>query len=183
MNENDGQIDNDGPGGLAHGAALSQPRVISASDTFFAKFVVAPVLLFGAVVLILVTLRDQARAHEPAISWLGIAVYLASIGVFVWQFWPLVRVKCVALSKTSLHVSNFLREIVVPLSDISGVWEIEGTAYRVCIEFKSETPLGRQIRFSPKGLSPPHPHPIVAELRAAVAQSASMLRPLEGSPL
>ena len=96
---------------------------------------------------------------------------MASIGVFAWHVWPLARLKRVALSKTSLHVSNFLREIVVPLSDISGVSEIEGTAYRVCIYFKSETPFGHQIRFSPKGLSPPRPHPIVAELRGAVAHA------------
>jgi hypothetical protein len=70
-------------------------------------------------------------------------------------------------------VSNFVRKIEVPLSDISSVGEIEGTAYRVIIEFKRDTAFGRRIRFSPQGLSPPHPHPIVAELRAAVAAATS----------
>jgi len=172
VSENDGQIDNDGPGGLSHGAALPQPRLFSAGDTFFAKFVFSPVVLFGTVVLVLLTLRDRPRAHEPGI-WLWIAFYLAFAGIFMWNVWQLARLKRVALSKTSLHVSNFLREIVVPLNDINTIWEIEGTAYRVCIEFKSKTPFGRQIRFSPKGLSPPRPHPIVAELRAAVAQSGT----------
>jgi hypothetical protein len=148
VTKNDAQRDNDTPRGLARGAALSQPRVISAGDTFFAKFVFSPVLLSGAVVLVIVTLRDRAHAHEHAISWWGIAFYWACIGLFVSMVWPLARMKRVALSKTSLHVSNFLREIVVPLNDISTVREIEGTAYRVCIEFKSETPFGRQIRFS-----------------------------------
>jgi hypothetical protein len=46
----------------------------------------------------------------------------------------------VALTETSLHVSNFLREIVVPLNEINSVEAVEGMFYRVVIEFKSETP-------------------------------------------
>ena len=83
--------------------------------------------------------------------------------------WWLARAKRVALSETSLHVSNFLREIVVPLNEVNSVNAIEGMFYRVVIEFKSETQFGRRIYFSPKGLSPPRPHPILAELRATIA--------------
>ena len=60
---------------------------------------------------------------------------------------------------------------MVPLNDISSVGEIEGWAYRVSLQFKKETPFGRQILFSPKGSRFPRPHPIIAELRAAVTNA------------
>jgi len=147
------------------GAATSGPRVISGADTFFAKFVITSAFLIGGGLMVWAVLRSFA-AHDHLKSVGG----LAAIATLPGTIWPLARLKRVALSERSLHVSNFLREIEVPLSDVSSVEEIDGAAYRVVIAFKRDTPFGRQIRFSPQGLWPPHPHPIIAELRAAVAR-------------
>ena len=119
--------------------------------------------------MVAMTVQALARAHELGGMVAGIVVAcLACIAMSVATVWPVARLKRVAMSETSLHVSNFRREIAVPLNDISSVGEIEGPPYRVCIQLKKETPFGRQIFFSPKGGSSPRPHPIVAELRAAV---------------
>ena len=156
MNENDGQ-------------GANKARVISAGDTFVAKVVISSAFLFMAVVLVALALRPLTSAHGLGISPLRIVERLALLGMAMWVVWSLVPLKRVALSETSLHVSNYLREIVVPLSDVNSVTEIEGRAYRVVIEFKRRTRFGRRIRFSPIGWTPPSPHPIVAELRAAIA--------------
>ena len=150
------------------GSATFEPRVISAGDTFFAKFIIAPTFLMLGVLLLRAALRDLA-AHKILTS-VGDFALLATLPGAIW---PLARMKRVALTRTSLLVSNFLKEIEVPLRDVSNVGEIEGPAYRVFIEFKTDTPFGPQIRFSPPGWSPPRPHPVVAELRAAVAGATS----------
>ena len=147
------------------GAATSKPRVISAGDTFFVKYVVSSAFLLGAILLVWTALRDWG-AHAIDFSSVSSLLLIPPSLLIVWS---LGRLKRVALSETSLYVSNFLREIEVPLTDVSGIGEIEGRGYRVVIEFKRDTAFGRQIRFSPQGLSPPHPHPVVAELRAALA--------------
>lgn len=150
------------------GAVTAGPRVISAGDTFFAKLIIAPAFLICGGVLLWTAVRSFA-ANEILKS-VGDLALLAMLPGTIWPLFPLKRV---ALSKTSLYVSNFLREIEVPLSDVSSVEEIEGTAYRVVIVFKRDTAFGRQIRFSPQGLAPPHPHPVIAELRAAVVAATS----------
>jgi len=57
-------------------------------------------------------------------------------------------------------------------SSLAEVGSIDGskerTGYEVVVRFKRETPFGSQIVFRPRGLRSSHPHPIVAELRAAV---------------
>ena len=83
--------------------------------------------------------------------------------LFRW-FIPLKRV---ILSDTSLHVSNFLREVVVPLRDVESVHQREGTETVIIVGFARRTAFGRRIVFSGIGWKPPQPHPIVAELRAA----------------
>lgn len=172
MSAEDRRRDKDTPGGRAPEAARSEPRVISAGDTFFCKFVVSSLFLVGAAVMVAVTLQALAHAHELGGIVAAIVVScLSCIGMAMTTIWSVARLKRVAMSETALHVSNFLREIVVPLNDISSVGEIEGWNYRVCIQFQNETPFGRQIRFSPKGFSFPRPHPIVAELRAAVTHA------------
>ncbi len=82
--------------------------------------------------------------------------------------WRCATMKRVVLTRRHVAGSNFLREIEVPLSDVAGIEEIDGKAYRVVIRFVRETAFGRRISFSPIGMSHPRPHPIIAELQAAV---------------
>jgi len=97
------------------------------------------------------------------------------------RFVPLKRV---ILSDTSLHVSNFLREVVVPLRDVESVNQREGTESLVIVRFARRTAFGRRIVFSGIGWKPPQPHPIVAELRAVVtaAKATSSARDGQAGP-
>ena len=68
-------------------------------------------------------------------------------------------------------MSNFRREIVVPLGDVANIEFVEAGIGRVVITFTRDTTFGRRIIFIPIGWFPGKPHPIMAELRAAVARA------------
>ena len=102
--------------------AMSGPRVISAPDTFFAKVVLSAVLLIGVAWLVWAIRREVVDPGPDGVSAQTIATRLFGI---VWATWILFRwfipLKRVILSDTSLHVSNFLREVIVPLRDVESV--------------------------------------------------------------
>jgi uncharacterized membrane protein len=152
-------------------------RRISAGDTAFAKFFVSAVFLGFVVALTVLLISATKRLVSRPDDLTGIVFdiirALAGIGMGLMVVWLCARLKRVALSDTSLHVSNFAREIVVPLSDVESVDQVSGIAYRVVVRFARATPFGRQINFSPIGLREVRPHPILAELRTAVTGAKS----------
>jgi hypothetical protein len=84
--------------------------------------------------------------------------------------------KKVSLGEGSLRVSNFWREIEVPLSEVESVeavgyglirWTLPG----IVVELKAPSAFGRRIRFIP-GL---HHEGVVAELRRAAEQNRPSL--------
>jgi len=150
--------------------AMSGPRVISAPDTFFAKVVVSAGLLIGIAWLVWAIRWEVVHPGPHGVSAQTIASFLLGIG---WATWLLFRwsipLKRVIVSETSLHVSNFLHEVVVPLRDVDSVHQREGTETVVIVQFARKTAFGRRIMFSGIGWKPPQPHPIVGELRAVIA--------------
>jgi hypothetical protein len=126
-------------------------RVLSSSNTLFFKVVPTIVILAVA-------------AHV----WPSAAALTALIFP-VWWAWVAAKFKRVALDDTSLHVSNFVHEIVVPFHDVDRVSERLRPLRAVVLEFTQDTRFGRRIEFSPLGFShPPPPHPFVLELENAV---------------
>ena len=101
-----------------------------------------------------------------SIASMAMCVAMAIIGIRSGR-----RLKRVALTDTALHVSNFWREIAVPLGDVEAVDHDDSGLGRVVITFARDTAFARRIEFSPIGFFPPTPHPIIAELRAAVASA------------
>ena len=99
----------------------------------------------------------------------GIAIFLV-----VLQGLPLKRVR---MDDESLYISNYLREIRMPLSGMAHVSELLGwrQGNRVTITFRNDTPFGRTITFMPP-ISWAHSSwtgrgtfdPIVGELRAHI---------------
>jgi hypothetical protein len=130
-------------------------RVLSSSNTLFTK-VVTPLILLG----------------DAALIWhwsRGIPVGLIMLAIPTWWVWTAVKFKRVALDESSLHVSNFVHEIVVPLHEVDRVRERLQPLRAVVLHLKHDTRFGRRIEFSPLGLShPPPPHPFVLELETAV---------------
>ena len=149
---------------------MSGPRVISAPDTFFAKVVLSAGLLIGVAWLGWAIRREVMHPGPDGVSASTIGNYLFGIVGATWfLFRWFIPLKRVILSDTSLHVSNFLREVVVPLRDVESVHQRKGTETVIIVRFVRRTAFGRRIVFSGIGWKPPQPHPIVAELRAVVA--------------
>jgi hypothetical protein len=157
---------------------MTASRRISAAQTAFFKFVLPGAFLVGigwTVVMFerLLALRDRwdrvgtggTGGFRMTIALLVMCVAMAIIGIRSGGR----LLKRVALTDTALHVSNFWREIAIPLGDVEAVDHAGGGFGRVVITFARDTAFGRRIEFSPIGLFPPTPHPIIAELRAAVA--------------
>ena len=140
------------------------------------KFVLSGVFLAMLLAVAGATARlVTVAATRPLTPPLGpglIALQLAGCLAAAATAWSRVRsgaeLKRVAFSESSLRVSNFRREIIVPVSDVDVVDQHETQSGRVVIRLTRDTEFGRRIIFSPIGLFPPRPHPIIAELRAAV---------------
>jgi hypothetical protein len=153
---------------------VNPPRVISGRDTAFAKLVIPASVLaaIGYIGWAAVRYLGSPEGRAGGGLQLGLLVGLVAITIPALPLaWMCLRMKRVTLGQTTLRVSNHLREIEVPLREVERVDQILGNASRVVVRFTHNTTFGRAIHFSPIGLTPPTPHPIVAELRAAVAEA------------
>jgi hypothetical protein len=156
-----------GPAGMNARAGSSSdvaamPRRLSSAQTFFTK-IVFPVLWivgFGTVTLFL---RCPTATKVPFLAvWM-----LGSVLIYQWC----VRLKRVSIDDSFLYVSNYLREVRVPLRDVVAVGENRWVnSHPVTITLRSVTEFGDRIVFMPKvrpfGLW--SSHPVVAAIREAV---------------
>jgi len=86
--------------------------------------------------------------------------------VFIW--WQSSRYKVVHVDRDFLYVSNYLKEIVIPLSEISNVTESRFiNAHPVTIHLSSPSEFGNKIVFMPtvRMFSMFSSHPVVAEIK------------------
>jgi hypothetical protein len=162
-----------GGGKAVDTAAVGRRRPLSSGRTFVTKVVLPTVWLAGfavATVLLLKTpgLTDPDRSLlPPEMKWL----FLGGIMLGAWfLYWHCVRLKRVEIDEQWLYVSNFLREIRIPLGDIEEVTENRWVSTRpITVEFRRETEFGSSIIFMPR----PRwwkfwqAHPVVGELEAA----------------
>jgi len=154
-------------------------RTLSSDQTFGAKFVVPVVviLVFDVAALALWwdpnewPMMGALHASSDPIRWVfavvGIVLTLGSL----WFGAPL---KMVRIDDEALYLSNYRREIRVPLAELESVggtnWSISQV---VTLGFRSETAFGRTIVFMPKlrWLSIGEP-PVVGELQAIIGMSS-----------
>jgi hypothetical protein len=97
-----------------------------------------------------------------------------------------VGLKRVRRDATHLYISNFLREIAVPLNQIVDVTENSMSSFNpVTVHFRSATEFGQRIKFIPiVRFLPGRPHPVVAELKRLAGiegQDAQLGAPADGS--
>jgi hypothetical protein len=99
------------------------------------------------------------------VKWLFLATWIAGTACILWVCAALKRVR---VDARSLYLSNYLREITVPLTMIAEVtedWWIN--PHRVTVHFRTTTEFGQRITFMPTtrffGLW--SSHPVVAELK------------------
>jgi hypothetical protein len=148
------------------------PRVLSASHTPLLKFGLPPVGLWLAARVAFGWVKYN-QTHEQAQS-LAAAVVAATVVIMPLLSWSYARLKRVALTEDALHVSNFRREIVVPVRDVDRVRQPLLSRDLIVVDLARDTDFGRRIVFQPKGMYPGlffWTHPIVDRLRDAVADA------------
>jgi hypothetical protein len=111
--------------------------------------------------------RFGHRPPTPEMKWIFLAIFLVgSVVIYAWG----LRLMRVVMTDSELRISNYRREIVVPLSDIDQVTENRWVSiHPVTPQFVRRTDFGHRIVFMPKArpFALFSSHPIVAELRAA----------------
>jgi len=145
-------------------------RRISGEWAYFEKWVGLPLFGGGAVLLIVQDIRHIDEESNPA-ALLFVAVWLVGASFACWYSW---RLKHVSVDEYSLFVTNYLKEIKLPLSSVERVTYFGlGNIRLVTIHLREPSAFGAKITFSPPyhsffGLSEP---PVVGELRKLARES------------
>jgi hypothetical protein len=144
-------------------------RVISAAHTPLIKFVMPLAVLSGT--LSLAETGASMLSSDVPIPPAGAALAAVVVALFAWESWAWLGVKRVALGDGVLHVSNYRREIVVPLRDVDRISQRFWHGRLVNIHLARDCEFGRRIDFLPKRVLRWlfWTHPIVDRLRDAVA--------------
>jgi hypothetical protein len=143
---------------------------LSSRLTFITKtvFPACWILGFGAIAALFWT----SRSLPAETGWLFLAAWTAGALSFWWWCIPLKKVR---VNGGDLYVSNFQKEIVVPLNFIESVSENRWVnVHPVTVHFRGDTEFGRKISFMPKArvMFFWSSHPVVDELRRMVAVAA-----------
>lgn len=149
-------------------------RTISSAQTFLIK-VILPVVWIGgfsaATIFLFAGGSGERGAPDPSLKWTFLLVTLLGTALFYWSCIPLKRVE---LDDSALYVSNYRTDITVPLRDVESITENRWiNVHPVTIHLVRDTEFGSRIVFMPtrRWFAFFSSHPIVAELRAAVARS------------
>jgi hypothetical protein len=97
-----------------------------------------------------------------------------TLATSAFVYWFGVRLKRVEFDGESLFISNYLKEIVVPIQDVESVSERGlDTWTLVTLTFGSTTEFGRRVVFRPtqRWVNRWAPHPVVDELLAAATRA------------
>jgi hypothetical protein len=107
--------------------------------------------------------RDNAAATEW-MKWQFLAMWIVGSG-FIW--WGCARLKKVRTDGSAIYVSNYLKEVRIPLEAIRSVTENRWiNIHPVTIHFRYVTPFGNRIVFMPTvRFFSWRSHPVVSELR------------------
>ena len=106
-----------------------------------------------------------AQGPDAPPKWLFLFIWLAG-SAFI--YWGCVRLKEVSVDTEFLYVSNYIKEITIPLSEIFDVTEnLWLNIHPVTIHLKSPSEFGAKIVFMPtvRFFSLFSSHPVVSELK------------------
>jgi len=129
-------------------------RTLSASETFFAKFIFPTIWIVGFGLGTIAVTRSPVRSPEPTlfgapIGWCFPIFWLAGSIFLTWTCFPLKRVR---LDGDALLISNYVQEIRVPLADVTGVTENRFVNPRtISVTFRTPTAFGQRVMFIPRG--------------------------------
>jgi hypothetical protein len=156
----------------------SSATLLSSRETFIMK-VLFPIVWIGAFTAATVGLflspdswhSAQGGAVDPETKWTFLTITIVG-GVFIW--WACIRLKRVRMDDHALYISNYAKEIVVPLANVAEVTENRWiNIHPVTVVFHAETEFGSRIVFMPKvrWFAFWSSHPVVDDIRRAVARA------------
>src|SRR5262245_38818571 len=129
--------------------AARPPRVISSPVTPLMKFGVPPLLLWEVAAGVLGVVRVSRSGVVVTPS--AIALMASVLVLTLWVTWFWIGLKRVAVTETDLHISNYRREIAVPLRDVDRVAQRRLAVNAVVVYLARDTEFGRRVAFYPKG--------------------------------
>jgi hypothetical protein len=146
---------------------------ISSAMTVLYKFVLplSWFLGFGILSMSLWLGELHSRNGEPPTEAMRLIIPFAWLLCGVWLFWLTLRLKRVRIDAHHIYVSNYLREISVPINKIADVAENRLlNIHPVTVRFLSSTDFGNEITFMPKTRwMSQRAHSIVAQLKQLAA--------------
>jgi hypothetical protein len=149
-------------------------RRLSSALTFFWKFVF-PVIWVAGIVAVAqsVFFVTPGKPPDPDLESLKLTFVLASLVVAPVFLWFAAGLKRVRRAGADLLVSNYWRELRIPVAEIKQVrqsWAV--MPWRVVIEMRAPTELGQTFAFVPRvrdgfrERARGGRHPVVEEIRA-----------------
>jgi hypothetical protein len=147
---------------MTAGTSDAALRTISSGLTFFMKIIFPAGWIAVFRVGTLLLWIDPDAAIE--MRWQFLAALIAGSAIILWFCKGLKRIR---VDDQALYVSNYRREIRIPLDMIVDVSENRWVnTHPVTVHLRDSTAFGNEITFMPSGLFWPFSsHPIVEELK------------------
>ena len=153
-------------------------RSISSPLTFFYKWIFSFLWItgFGTGTTAMVFSENQfhdklGASPSSGMRWQFLIIWIVG-SFFIW--WFCMRLKRIRLDDKDLYISNYFKEIRVPLEGVVGVSENRWiNIHPVTLIFKNKTQFGLSVVFMPtvRWFSFFSSHPVVAEIRRAAERA------------
>ncbi len=142
-------------------------KTISSSATFLLKTVFPIIwITVWVVTTVMAFLLAPLDPSTDNLQWGALTAALITSAVIVWLA---LTIKVVQMDNSHFHVSNYLRKVKIPFSEVELVTEtfLFGPKL-VTLVVKRPTEFGRKIRFLPEAIlfDAFRSHPIAKELRS-----------------
>lgn len=163
-------------------------RLLSSRMTFFHKIVFPTVWIggfsFGTLAMWLRALHGGGQPDPDIDQMKWIFLLLTVIGV-VFNYWCGIRFKKVEIDEVGFQVSNYLKTVTVPVSDIEDVsGSILMNPEMVWLKFRRKTEFGSTIVFMPpyRVFGGFNEHPLVGQLRKLIQKDGETNSPDSAPP-
>ena len=147
-------------------------RRLSSGLTFFVK-AVHPAISLSILFLITfaIYLVPNKGGTLQVFRWI-LPIILPLTVIHVYR--TCVPLKRISMDDEALHISNYLKQVRISLRDVNSVRERRLiNIHHIEIDFRHDTEFGKRVVFMPKmrWFNSRSPHPVVADIQAAVARA------------
>jgi hypothetical protein len=149
-------------------------RTLSSLQTVLVKPILPVIWIFVGSIQTIAMFLGPVPSRNAAPVWFLLLFVAGGCGII----WESIRMKWVSVDSHYLYVSNYLKEISIPLSEICNVTENRWlNSHPVTIHLRSSSDFGDKIVFMPKvrffGFY--SSHPVVRELKGLASSRGAKL--------